>query len=372
MVAAGHRVEVLALADGRSAAAAADDGVALASLGSAKYRGSSRLAYIGAYLAFTFRAWLAITRRVLGRGVELVYVNNPPDFLVFAAIAARMRAVPVVLDVHDMSSDLYGAKFGGGRGILRRLIGQVERMSFRFADGLVTIHDVYRDRIAAIVTPGTPVGSVWNVPDASGWTAIGDARAESEGGSRDRPLRLGHHGTIVDRFGVDAAVEAVARLRDRGMTVSLAILGDGDFADRLSERIEELGVGDRVRFERRTFVPDDLPAFVGGIDVGVAPYRPSSFMHQVLPTKVLEYLALGVPAIVTETEMVRRHLDGAVRIISGESVAELADAIAEMADPATRRRYQLAGRPLAHEYDWETQRSALLALLASVLPANDA
>jgi glycosyltransferase involved in cell wall biosynthesis len=364
MVGAGYAVDVMALDDGRGTDAATADGVVLHAIGTRKYRGSSKLAYIGAYLAFAVRLWLAITRRVVGQTVDMVYVNNPPDFLVFAAIAARMRGIPVVLDVHDMTSDLYAAKFHGSGGPIGRVIDVVQRASFRFADALVTIHDIYRDRIQAVVG-SKPVVGVWNVPDATGWVEAGDARAAAP--EQPGPLRLGHHGTIVERFGTDRALLAVARLRQRGLAVTLDILGDGDFADRLQRRIAELGLGDAVRFERRAFTPEDLPRFVGGIDVGIAPYAPSQFAEHGLPTKVLEYLALGVPSVVTGTEMIRRHLAGAVRVIGGASVDEIADAIAELADPAVRHRYRQAGRPLAHRYAWATQRADLLDLVGRLL-----
>ena len=373
MAGAGYTVEVAALVDDRSADAARNDGVAIVSLGTRKYRGASRVAYLLAYLAFTARAFVAVTERVLRRRVEIVYVNNPPDVLVFAAFAARMRGLPVVLDIHDMTSDLYLAKFraGGaaerGGGPAGWLIGRIERASVRFADALVTIHDLYADRLAALVRPGTPVVSVWNVPDAEAWLPVGDRRAEEpyspDPPSPDRPLRLGHHGTIVERFGVDRAVAGVAALRARGLPVTLSILGDGDFADALAARVAESGASDAIQFDRRTFSHDDVATFAAGIDVGVAPYRPSSFSEHGLPTKVLEYVTLGIPVVVTETVMLRQHFGSVVRLVTGTDIDELADAIAEMADPAVRAAYRRAGRAAAHEMGWPGQRVKLLDLI---------
>lgn len=363
---AGYEVEVLAVNEPRSAQAAAADGVSFAPLLVRKYRGGSRLAYIAAYLAFTANALLVVANRVVRRRVDLVYVNNPPDLLVFAGIPARMRGIPVVMDVHDLMSELYGAKFGRGPGVIPRTVGIVERASFRFADALVTVHDAYRDRIAAVAGDAKPVVGVWNVPDASGWTDVGDARAAAPPPTGD-VLRLGHHGTIVERFGVATALDALAILRQRGVNASLTILGDGDYADQVESRVRRLGLEDAVRFDRRMFVPDDLPSFASEIDVGIAPYRPSPFTEGSLPTKVLEYLALGVPTVVTGTEMVRAHLSDAVRVIAGGSATELADAIEELRDPAVRQRYVAAGRPLARQFDWASQRGKLTELIDTLV-----
>jgi glycosyltransferase involved in cell wall biosynthesis len=370
MVAAGYTVEVGSLAGDQSLEAARADGVAIAPLGGNKYRGASRWAYLLAYVAFTLRAFALISRRVIQRRADLVYINNPPDFLVFAAIAARIRGVPVILDIHDMTSDLYVAKFGPparAGSLVSWVIRAIERISLRFADALVTIHDLYAHRLTAIVRPGTPVVSVWNVPDAEAWLPVGDRRAKEshrvERPTPEHPLRLGHHGTIVERFGVDRAVSAVALLRQEGLPVTLSILGDGDFADALSAGISESGAADAIRFDRRIFSHDDLEAFTAEIDVGIAPYRPSSFSEEGLPTKVLEYLALGVPVISTETALLRHHLASVVRLVSGNDVDELTAAIAEMADPEVRAAYRRAGRPAAHDMGWPGQRGKLIELI---------
>ncbi len=363
---AGYQVEVAALVDEHSVDAARRDGVTLVSLGARKYRGASRIAYLLAYLAVTTRAFGAVTGRVLRRRVDVVYVNNPPDFLVFAALVARMRGLPVVLDIHDLTSDLYQAKFGG-RGAAGWLIERIERRSVRFADALITIHDIYAERLAEMARDGTHVVGVWNAPDADDWLPVGDRRAEEPYAAGpptvDQPLRLGHHGTIVERFGVDQAVHAVAALRARGVLVTLSILGDGDFADELETIISKSRAADVIDFDRRTFSHDDLEAFTARIDVGVAPYRPSSFSEDGLPTKVLEYVTLGVPVVVTATAMLRRHLADQVRLVSGRSVEELTDAIAEMADPEVRAAYRRGGRAAAHQMGWPGQRTKLLDLI---------
>jgi hypothetical protein len=137
-------VEVVALGAAAAQRAALNDGVTLTSLGESKYRGASQRRYLLAYVVFTLRAMQRVSRRIRAQRADLVYVNNPPDFLVYAGLPARLRRVPVVLDVHDMTSELYGAKFGGGfrQRIAGRAVKLVEQFCYRFADGLITVHDL--------------------------------------------------------------------------------------------------------------------------------------------------------------------------------------------------------------------------------------
>lgn len=365
LVAEGHDVEVMAVGGPKSPEAAATDGVRHTSVVSAKYRGSQRLKYVVAYGLFTIKVLGLMARRTVRQRPDLVYVNSPPDALVFATWPARLRGTKVILDVHDMMSELYAAKFSSAGGSALRLIRFVERWSYRYADGLVTVADAYGASLRRIVGETTPVATVWNVPDADGWLAIGSARSGTSASSAS--LRIGHHGTIVERFGVDRAVQAVEALHRRGTSVTLEILGDGDFAGELQEHIERSDLGEIVVFDRRMFDQADLMAFTDRIDIGVAPYRPSDFIGHSLPTKVLEYLALGIPTIVTETEMIRRYLAGAVRMVPSGSASELVNAISELANPERRSALRRAGLDAARRYSWAEQRAALISLVSLVL-----
>ena len=365
LVAAGHDVEVFAVGDPRSAAAAAADGVRHTPVVPAKYRGNHRRKYVLAYGVFTLRVLALMARRALRRCPDLVYVNNPPDALVFASWPVRLRGGKIILDVHDMTSELYAAKFYSTGGSTLRLIRLVERLSYRHADGLVTVADAYRSRIQRIVSRETAVATVWNVPDADGWLAVGAAR--EQGMRQSQTLRIGHHGTIVKRFGIDRAVQAVHLLHRRGMSVTLEILGDGDFAEELQHQIEHMNLAGIIAFHRRTFDHADLIAFADRIDIGVAPYRPSDFIGNSLPTKVLEYLALGVPTVVTETKMIRRYLAEGVRLVRTGSADELVEAIYELSDPMQRRALRRAGLDVARRYSWAEQREGLITLVSSVL-----
>ena len=360
----GYKVLAIALGGPEAVSAAAEDGVELHRLGTRKYRGGRKLRYLWAYFTFFIRLTFAITAAIR-RHLLAVWINNPPDALVFAALPARLFGARVVLDVHDMTSDLFAAKFGPSR-VSGRLVRGIEGLSYRAASGIATVHAPYRDRIAARV-PGKPTVDVLNVPDYADWPAIGQARAATAGNVRPGVLMLGHHGTIVTRFGCDIAVRAVGILRDRGMSVRLNILGDGDFAPRLCSLIEGLGLDEQVHFDRRVFRPDEVATFAGSIDIGLAPYRPSTFLDNALPVKVLEYIVLGVAVIATPTAVTRQYVgERAIRYLEAPDPELLANAISELADPG-RRQELTADREVARQLAWPAQREQLLDWFAELV-----
>ena len=50
----------------------------------------------------------------------------------------------------------------------------------------------------------------------------------------------------------------------------------------------------------------DVPRYVKGFDVGVIPYRLSTYTAHVYPTKLNEYLAMGLPVVATDLPEIRR------------------------------------------------------------------
>ena len=66
-------------------------------------------------------------------------------------------------------------------------------------------------------------------------------------------------------------------------------------------RTDELRSTDYVPIPRELPEPlvplDEIPATVAGADVGLVPFLPERFTETILPTKLLEYARLGVPAV---------------------------------------------------------------------------
>ena len=81
-----------------------------------------------------YRAALARIRRIVGeiartRHVDVVQACNPPDILLLAARAARRRGAATIFDHHDLSPELFVAKFGG-KGPGYRALRVAERVGF--------------------------------------------------------------------------------------------------------------------------------------------------------------------------------------------------------------------------------------------------
>src|SRR4029078_703186 len=97
-------------------------------------------------LATLHLAWFALRRRP-----TIIQVHNPPDFLVLAALVPKALGARVVFDIHDLSSDMLAMRFGDSRGaaVAKKLLELLERFACSLADVVVTVHEPYREELAA-------------------------------------------------------------------------------------------------------------------------------------------------------------------------------------------------------------------------------
>ena len=70
-------------------------------------RGQGPLGYIKEYLSFFFRAAFTLTRLYLTRKYPIIQVHNLPDFLVFVTLIPKLLGAKVVLDMHDITPELF-------------------------------------------------------------------------------------------------------------------------------------------------------------------------------------------------------------------------------------------------------------------------
>jgi len=104
------------------------------------------------------------------------------------------------------------------------------------------------------------------------------------------PPVVGLVGQLSDRIDLDV-LHAIA---DGGFT--LLLVGPVDQRCEQSSRFRELVARPNVRFVGR--VPaDEVPSYLAAIDVGITPYRDTSFNRASFPLKTLEYLAAGIPTV---------------------------------------------------------------------------
>jgi uncharacterized SAM-binding protein YcdF (DUF218 family) len=100
---------------------------------------------------------------------------------------------------------------------------------------------------------------------------------------------------------------------------------------------------------------DQVPAYIKGFDVGIVPYRLADYTANVYPTKLNEYLAMGLPVVASDLPEIRRfnHDHGAVvRIASGADAFARELRAALVPSPPEVRTARIS---VARENSWQTR-----------------
>ena len=255
------------------------------------------------YLSFFLSAALRVTKLHFQKHYASIQVHNLPDFLVFCTLIPKLMKVPIILDLHDLMPEFYASRTGNSKSFLARLIRFQERMACKFADHVITVSEHWRK---SLIQRGVPEGKcsvVMNVAD--------ETIFHSSDQAHDQPhdiegFRLIYHGTFVERYGLDLAIRAVDRVRLEIPGIHLTLVGWGEFLPNMIEMIDQLGLKDHVTIEN-LHLAEELPKIIRSCNLGVVAYRNDIFTDGLLPTKLMEYAAMGFPAIAARTSTIRSY-----------------------------------------------------------------
>lgn len=255
------------------------------------------------YLRFFFRAGIRVTRLFFRKKYATIQVHNLPDFLIFCAFIPRLFGAVLLLDLHDLMPEFYTGRFGQSSSIGAWLVRLQERLACRFADHVITVSEHWRQALIKRGVPAYKCSVVMNVADERIFCSSNNNRAHAK---PRQAFRLIYHGSIHQRYGLDLAVQAIDRVRHDIPEVHLLLVGAGPFLPNVRAMVDDLGLQEYVSIEP-LHLAEDLPAIICSCDLGVVPYRSDVFTDGLLPTKLMEYAAMGLPAVAARTTAIQAY-----------------------------------------------------------------
>jgi len=301
-------------------------------------------------------------------GADLVMVDHfcVPTMLVFN-ILSKMGLIrtKLVLDVRSAPVDMLGLRY-----TLSRLRYNLSiRWARIFYDGITAVSGLYRDDISSRFHIAPERIGVWTsgvstaIFDPAGVDKTHLADIKSRHGLQNK-LVIMYHGVLSPYRGLQEAVKALAALRGdlRGRVV-LVLLGKGSAVAELRALAQAEGVQDALRLIDA--VPhEEVPVYLSLCDAGILPYPNIEWLDMNTPLKLLEYLAMEKPVLVTDIPAHRAVLGDArcAFYMDGNSPAEIAGAIGRLAEQrAALPHLGKKGRDLVlRDFTWEKQVESLL------------
>lgn len=290
------------------------------------------------YLSFVFSAIFFFWRYPK---FDVILATSPPLFVPIAGyVLSKLRRRPWVFELRDLWPASIEA-VGVSKGRVVKALTRLEMFLYRKADRIVSLTPAFKEELTARGIPPEKNDVVTNGVDTNRFNPERiefDARERL--GVEPDVFLAGYVGTVGMAHGLETVLEAAELCRDDPKIVFL-IMGEGAERAGLEKEARRRGLSHVVFHD---FVShDEVISFLGAMDVSIVHLRPHPVFKKVIPSKIFENMAMGLPMVYAveglSAEIVSEAGAG-ICIPSGDAKA-MAEAVEEL--QADRARLKQLG-----------------------------
>jgi glycosyltransferase involved in cell wall biosynthesis len=358
LAARGDQVEVICLGRKGQLAAEVLRGVRVFRIQTRARDEKTKRSYLFRIVQFFLKAVAVVAGRSMHTRYSVVHVHSMPDFLVFAGSGARLLGAKLILDIHDLLPEFYTAKFKiSPSSVTANLLRLEERLSTSFADHVIAPNHLWHEKLISRSVPASKCTVIMNYPDTQIFSRRGPTRTSSK-------FVMIYPGSLNAHQGVDVAIKAFAKIKDRFPATEFRIFGEGPALGNIVHLVSELGLNGRVLVHKP--VPlHEIAAEIQNSDLGVVPKRNDLFGDEAFSTKIFEFMVMKVPVIVSDTRIDRFYFnDEVVTFCESGNVDSLADCMTRLIeDPNARQRQVMRAEHFMENYNWDVKRRDYLELV---------
>ena len=335
------------------------DGIVLHNLAVRKRLRRNILGYFPLYALLLIDASIRITVLHLRHRFDAIVVYSIPDFLIFSTIVPKLLGSRIILEMLDLMPETAMTKFGLREDhLLVKCLKISESVSMWLADILVVPNHPFPQTILARGANPAKIHVVMNLPDRKVFHPIEDEGSPSK-------FTLFFHGTIAERLDLKTLLRAVDLARVDILEIELQIIGDGEYAGTLERLITDLNLKKHVSFSRGMIAADRLPALIAAAHVGIATYVRSAATERIMPTKVMEFIAMEKPVITARLYTTQFYFDESmVMFYEPGDPEDLASCIRQLhKSPEKRRCLVNNAKRFEEKYSWGEQKGIYVQLV---------
>ena len=318
--------------------------------------------FMARLMKFLLKSSIVLIRLQIKKPFQLIHVHNVPDFLVFSAFLTKLRGAKIILDCHDIVPEFYASKFReNNKSLLFKALVLVEKASAAFADHVIASNHLWGKTLVSRSVKEGKCTVIMNYPDQSVFYRRPRTR-------NDNKFIMLYPGTFNWHQGLDIAVKAFNLIKEKAPEAELHMYGSGNTQTALQALINELGLQGRV------FLEDSLPIeevvkIMANADLGIVPKRNDPFGGTAFSTKILEFMSLGIPVIVSDTKIDTYYFnDSLVKFFKAGDEDDLAQSMLAMIhDKGLRDSLSQNALKFIEDYTWETKKTMYLDLVDSLV-----
>lgn len=356
----GDHVEVIALG-GVSTATDELKGVKVHRILSRNSEEKRKRDYVLRLARFCLASSILLNRRHSEVQYDLIHVHNMPDFLIFTGWYAKLTGAKLLLDIHDLTPELFASKFKTrASSYYVKALRAIEKVSAAFADHVIVSNDLWRKTLVSRSAPDEKCSVFLNHVDREVFYRRPRTR-------NDDKFIMVFPGSFQWHQGLDIAIKALVEIVKQVPNAELHLYGGGGRGDalaRLAELADSLQLDGKVRF-MGDFPLEQIAEVIANADLGVVPKRADSFGNEAYSTKIMEFMSQGIPVVASRTKIDTFYFDETVvRFFESGNSAALAEAVLDIAkNKQLRDSLSSRGYEYAERHCWDSRRHAYFELV---------
>ena len=315
-------------------------------------------------------AWLItalLSIKVLFKeGFDVIHACNPPETFWVLGAFYKLFGKAFVFDHHDLSPEMFLAKYDKRGGFLHRILLALEKKSVKTADVVISTNESYKQ--VAVNRCGKAAKDVYVVrsgPELSRLKMVPPEPALKEG----KKYMISYLGEMCPQDRVDYLVRiadyTVNKLGRKD--VLFVLMGGGPAMPMVKQLSEDLGLQEYVRFTGRVF-DADISRYLSTTDICTGPDPWTEYSDQSTMNKILEYMAFGKPIVSFDLREARFSAQKAAQYVAPNDIVAFAKEINYLLnDPLKREKMGAYGRKrLVEKLSWHQTHKNLVAAYLDV------
>jgi glycosyltransferase involved in cell wall biosynthesis len=242
-----------------------------------------------------------------------------------------------------------------------RVLCYLEQISASFADHVIISNDIWGKRITERSLGRDKCSILINYPDPSTF----NRSFKSNNSERDFFI---YPGSLNRHQGLDIAIKAFHSIKNCVPNTDFYIYGDGPALNSLTKLTAELEMQDRVKF-RGTISIQKIAEIMACAKCGVVPKRADLFGNEAFSTKVLEFMALGVPVVLSETDIDKYYFNSSQVLFfrSGDEKSLEEKLLLLLTDEKLQKNLIYNSLEFIKENNWDRKKHIYFSIVNSLM-----
>jgi len=307
-----------------------------------------------------------IFNRALAERADIYQVHNP-ELLLWGVLLKFFTKRPVIYDVHEDFPDAVKIRDWIPRylrGPLSLMVDIYERVLTRLIDYVVTADEQTSGRF---LHSNKRVLTLFNFPRIAYLKGIANVKKTS------KSVKIViHAGSLSPERGGDIMLEAFKTVKEVVQGARLLLIGDftTPYGLNLKRKVIKYGLEDSVTLV--DYLPhEQVLEYIAKSDVGLSLLQPVPKFMKNIPQKIFEYMACGVPSVISDLPPVRPFIETSQAgiLVSPSNPVKIAESIVFLLQhPEEARKMGESGRrAVLEEYNWEKESKKLLEVYEELL-----